>query len=392
MEGSKANNCPPVSKVKTAQNVFLHFTSNGSFYRAEIKALGISMHSQVECPKSVYNCFSKKVFCDASGIILKPHHCSALSSLKYKHIAKIHASRHSRINPVYARFVTENADLVHETFNELNSNILFLECQIQNLLSTLFSILARQFPSQVLSAILKRPIAALTNGDTLKEIVCSLKNVSMLTNLRHGEYFGTRPIVSYIDNQNKTSFGQIYPDGNVYSDIVFIEKYRSGRSLTFYINKRFYTYYNYSLVYKKHNVYFLSPTLAPIDINFNALDYQEIFDLFPASKYGTEDIVSMLRSINDANILHEQFTALFSDHSSSTSSADLNYVLSTASSAFKGMLFQLLGALTNPILNFFISILFCLSLLWALVLTIVFLKNLCSHVRSHFRANHLPRE
>ena len=121
----------------------------------------------------------------------------------------------------------------------------FLECQIQNLLSTLFSILARQFPSQVLSAILKRPIAAFTNGDTLKEIVSSLKNVSMLTNLRHGEYFGTRPIVSYIDNQNKTSFGQIYPDGNVYSDIVFIEKYRSGRSLTFCLNKRFYTYYNY---------------------------------------------------------------------------------------------------------------------------------------------------
>ena len=372
--------CPPVSKTHSVENVSLHFSPNGSLYRAEIKNLGISLHAQIKCPISTYACFPKNTFCDPSGIIIVPHNCSTLSLLHFRHLADIHARRHSS-NRLYSLFINENADLVHETFHELTTNVQYLECQIQHLFSTIYSILGRQFPGQVLSSVLQRPVAAITVGDTLKELVCIPTNMTLLPHLRHERYFATRPIVQFLNKKGNLTLGQLYHDGHVYAGVHFIETYVPGRVFTFRILDRFYTFQNYSLVHSHTKVQLLSPTLAPLHINFEAPDYEAVNDIFPASTVGFEDIAAILQTINDANIMHQRFNSLLLDRDSPTTSADLDYVVDTTSAALKSVFIRFLSSITNPILSALLSFLFCLSLIWSLILTIVTIKNIPSFLR-----------
>ena len=42
--------CPNVQKVKSVHNISLHSDMRGNVYRLEVKTLGISLHSQIQCP------------------------------------------------------------------------------------------------------------------------------------------------------------------------------------------------------------------------------------------------------------------------------------------------------------------------------------------------------
>ena len=61
--------CPRVKQIRTVHNVTLLLDNFKNVYRAEIKQLGISLHSQTTCPCSVFNCFPKNSVCDPTGII-----------------------------------------------------------------------------------------------------------------------------------------------------------------------------------------------------------------------------------------------------------------------------------------------------------------------------------
>ena len=64
-------------------------------------------------------------------------------------------------------------DEMTETINRLNSDLHYLECQFHSLFSTLYSLVGKQYPGQVLSFLLGRPTAAFTIGDVLTEISCT---------------------------------------------------------------------------------------------------------------------------------------------------------------------------------------------------------------------------
>ena len=82
-----------------------------------------------------------------------------------------------------------------KTINNLNADIHFLECQIQSIFSTMYSILGKSFPGPVLSALLRRHTAAITIGDVLTELMCIPVNATLLKSLKHGNYFSLRPLV-----------------------------------------------------------------------------------------------------------------------------------------------------------------------------------------------------
>ena len=175
-------------------------------------------------------------------------------------------------------------------------------------------------------------------------------------------------LVHYINSQGNLTLGQIYPDGNAYPGVRFIETYIPGRVFTFNIANHFYTFQNYCLTHSRSKVYRLSPTLAPVDVHFDPPNYEEISSLFPTSDFGFEDITSILRTINDANLIHERLTSFLLDRPTAETSANPNYLLDTASSALKSIFMQLISSITNPILNGIVSFLFLLSLFWAAVL------------------------
>ena len=142
-----------VTKIKKIHNVKLHLNSLKQVYRAEIKQLGISLLSQTTCPPSVFTCFPKSSVCDPSGIILVPHHCSSLKSLQ---VTKRPVSKPPTLPLV--RFLQEMTDTMQETINKLNSDLNFQECQLQSLFTTLYSLVGRQYPGQVLTSLLRKPV------------------------------------------------------------------------------------------------------------------------------------------------------------------------------------------------------------------------------------------
>ena len=120
----------------------------------------------------------------------------------------------------------------------------------------------------------------------------------------------------------------------------------------------------------------MPPTLTPLRIDLDAPDYEAVNDLFPASSVGFEDIAAILKTINDANIVHQRFNSLLLDPESPITSADLDYVVDATSAALKSVFISFLSSITNPILSALISLLFCLSLIWSLILTIMTVKNI----------------
>ena len=296
----KRIDCPNVKKV---QNVILHLDQNKNPYRAGMKQLGISLRYQIQCPKSVSTCFSKNAVCDPSGIVISPKNCSKLQKLKAVSHSKITYS--GRVH-THVRYVTENADIMVETIKQLNVGIHFLECQIPNLFTTLYSILGRQFPGQVLSFLLYCRTAGVTIGDVTTERAWEPTNTTILLSLNHGKYFSSRPLVEFLDSSGKPIIEKIYRDGNVYPEVKFLKKFIPGGTLTFNINNTYYTFQNYTLTHANSEGNTLSPTIAPITAHFGAINFQALTHFFPATDMGFEDLISLLGIISKSNIIRNQ--------------------------------------------------------------------------------------
>ena len=105
------------------------------------------------------------------GSLCEPDNCRSMSLLRTAHSTTF--STRSSTDPLLASFVTESADIMSETINNLNADIHFLECQIRSIFSTIYSILRKLFPGPVLSTLLRRHTAAITIRDVLTELMSS---------------------------------------------------------------------------------------------------------------------------------------------------------------------------------------------------------------------------
>ena len=130
--------CPRVKQIRTVHNVTLYLDNFKNVYRAEIKQLGISLHSQTTCSRSVFNCFPKNSVCDPTSIILLPPNCSEL------HHLRLIKSFPSKLKLPYLRFLTKSNDLLAETISHLNLELHYQECQLQSLFTSLYSLLGWQ--------------------------------------------------------------------------------------------------------------------------------------------------------------------------------------------------------------------------------------------------------
>ena len=307
----------------------------GNVYRLEVKTLGISLHSQIRCPPSVYTCFPKNALCDPTEIVIVPDNCRSVRRLRTAHSATFNT--HSSTDPLFASFVTESDDIISETIKNLNADIHFLECQIQSIISTMYSILGKSFPGPVLSALLRRHTAAITIGDVLTELMCIPVNATLLKSLQHGNYFSLRPLLQYEDHLNVTRVGQLCGDGNLYEGVPLIEQFIPGRVFTFHINGKFHIFQNYTLTHADTDICPLSLHLAPLHTHYEAFDYQSFVNLFPFSSLGIEDVNSMLQTLREANLMHHRLTWLFETKPSSTASADPSILLDFSTSLLKNI-------------------------------------------------------
>ena len=116
--------------------------------------------------------------------------------------------------------------------------------------------------------------------------------------------------------------------------------------------------------------------MTSVEVHFDAPNYVEISCLSPTSDFGFEDITSILRSINDSNLIDERLNSFLLDPLTAKTLGNPDYVLDTTSSALKSIFMQLISSITNPILDGMVSLLFLLSLFWAAVLSVIVLRSL----------------
>ena len=115
--------------------------------------------------------------------------------------------------------------------------------------------------------------------------------------------------------------------------------------------------------------------MTAVDVDFDAINYKEISSLFPTSDFGFEDIIAILRTINDAILIQERLNSFLLDRPTAETLVNPDYVFDTCSSAWKDIFMKLISSIANPILNGIINFLFLFSLFWAAVFSIIVLQS-----------------
>ena len=164
----------PQTDDEGAHDLWLHYHEK-TLYRIEVPYLHVSVHTQITFPAKTIQCYGTKTICEPSGLLLIPSNCTVIKALAHHNVLpslmKNYTTHHSQ-QTIVSRFVTETSDITAEKLRNLTSDIHFVECQLQSLMTTLFSVMAKQYPGETLSSLTGRKRAAITAGDVLTEIHC----------------------------------------------------------------------------------------------------------------------------------------------------------------------------------------------------------------------------
>ena len=257
--------CPFTHKNKT-DLALLHFDLQNQLYRLELLKYGVSMYFQDPCPKYVDWCFRSNVICDHSGLIIETLTCKDLISLpKSQHVSPVRIPSFAYFASSRSEeFTTENNDLINEAFQHLTVELNFMQCEIESLFATLFHLLGRLYPGQILFTLSGTPTTGKTTGDLIVRIFCEPIHVTLLCALYFNGKFSSRPLIHFANRLNETVVGPIHRDGFVYAGIALFETYRPGKVVTFHILDHFYVFQNYFFTHRHHIVTKLSSSLQTI--------------------------------------------------------------------------------------------------------------------------------
>ena len=380
--------CPVVSTIEDV--MLLHFNSSNDLHRIELKDLGSSFHNWDKYESVSHKCFGKETYNTNNGVLITPENCTYLSKTDY------FKERHSNLNyhlkpnsggsSTIIGFIQESTDNMAEIVANLTSDIHFLECQLENMLGNIYSILSRQFPGQILQGILGGYRAGITVGDVITELICVDIKATVLRSLEFNGTYSTRPLVSYIKN-NETKYAQIYGDGNAYPGIHLKENFVQGRIFTFLIGDKYYSYQNYTIAHNNMHVQNLRPKLKSINESFTPLNYASIFEHLPRHIQGYEDINSILLTLNQGDVIQNKISNDLNIQEYEREQVDASVPITVAQNEVRDSFVNALSYISSPILTVIYIVLFHLALIWAAVFPCIFVKRMIPMFRTGMHAN-----
>ena len=375
-------NCPKTDRMGK-HDLLLHYHKK-ILYRVEVPTLQFSIHSLTECTPIITNCYGANTICDPSGLLIIPNNCTEINALNHHHVLSTslrNETAHYRFSSsIGSRFITEVSDTKTEKMRNLTSDIQYIECQVQALLTTLFSLVAKQYPGEALTTLTGHTRAAITAGDVLTEIPCQRVEGIVLQSLEHENQFSSRPLVEFIQNDTR-KVGQIWSDGFLYEGLRFKERYIPGKVVTFRINNEFYVFENYSLRHLNDHVKSLQPSLYQPEYTPNSVDYSEILNLFSDNSAQYVDVQNMLLSISDL-VQNNNLLQNFMMSNSDTESADFEFVGSKVRKTLSNVFISIISSITNPVVSTIFTVILFLSMFWAVVLTTIVLKHVVSSLKT----------
>ena len=114
--------------------------------------------------------------------------------------------------------------------------------------------------------------------------------------------------------------------------------------------------------------------------HFDAINFQELIHLFPATDMGFEDLNSFLEIISQSNIIRNQLSSFLTitDDTDKKSVTDPKVLITSPGAMSKNIFLQMMLSIVNPVISGISSLLFVLSLLWSLIRTILALRLIFS--------------
>ena len=111
-------------------------------------------------------------------------------------------------------------------------------------------------------------------------------------------------------------------------------------------NNTYYAFQNYTLTHANSEVNTLSPTLAPMTAHFDAINFQALTHLFPATDMGFEDFNSFLGIISASNIIRNQLSSFLTsiDDTDDKSITDPKVLINSPGAILKNVFLQMMSS------------------------------------------------
>nr|XP_039247693.1 uncharacterized protein LOC120325667 isoform X2 [Styela clava] len=257
----------PTTDSGTTENIALltsyvmydHLNSKIIFPLADSTNCSVNQSScQIVCNELTTDCFGS-IFCLENELLVQVKNCSLLKKVNVLREFADHAD----ISTALTLMIQNVADSQTALSAKLQSQIFKLECETERILSKIYRVLAKTYPSDVLNEILgTNNLFAVNRGDVLGTLLCQPIKASLLNSLiLPNELYSTRPLVNYTDNTNTTVIAQYLSSGRILPGINFYST-EPQEFVTFKMNNTYYSYQKGILQNKTTNPKKIHPYLT----------------------------------------------------------------------------------------------------------------------------------
>ena len=391
-ETNELDLCSYVRAAKVHVNTAkLHHDKDLKLVRLDIPSITSTFYDFQEVETHVMTCFKGKnnrVLGTYQGLIIQLLDCSK----KFKNFAHLKEDfiEKLKINSTGERMVQRVSAEFNYLFNiqrqiliKLQSQVNYLECQQSNFIRKNMKLLARSYPSAILSEILGRPAAAVINNDILSERGCERKNLTLMTTLWQKDgTFATKPI-AMAKVFNETVLYQLQEE-NVWSrEINFVTQKPIKGYLSFFVGGKIWSFLNGTILRTPLPVNVIGAKIGNLSVAIPQNDFTKS-DLMLGRPLESDSVLAMKIALSGLQF-DEQLNS-FRDR------RNTNFMNLTRSKMY-GSLLAPLARIRHPVTISIFSVMGFLSNFWGLFLTgsaIYAIYQFCKGRKKHRSPEHVP--
>ena len=348
----------------------LHYDNTDTLISVEIPEITVAFNEFKPTNSKILQCFTEtnmEVRQTYNDFVLVSNDCfsqrQTLPSLPAKIFSAINNTKSTINDP--ENLIIPLLDFLSTTITDhieqLEKQINLLQCQNNQETQLQMKLLARMFPSEVLSKLVNRKTAATSQGNVLSELSCTKASAHLTPSLRyeHNRY-ATRPI-ALLHTPNKSIIIQQQPDGYWSDSIKAFSQVPIQGLMTFKVKNRIITYNNMTLMAEPLEVNRLFYTTMNISVAIPKYDFtRSTMILQPPIQ--NEALSSMQAALTElqfqSHIANDPNNGLFFKDGIYASQAVHNSILTP------------LSKVTNPALIILVTLIHILNSLWSIFFTI----------------------
>ena len=356
----------------------LHYNTSGTLSKIEVKHLSMTFVDFGKAPTNIVSCLpdNPMTFITTEDFVISLNNCSLLNH-KYppqpfpKSFNNVHPeAENHRMNFIMSEEVQFLYDNQVRQIQKLETELDFMQCQNNRHNQFQYRLLSKLYPSDILQFFLKRPAAAISSGNLLRELQCKTVSASLNPSLVIDQYrFATRPLAIWREG-NTSQLIQYVTEQYWSTTIGHYTSHRTHGYSTFVINGNAYTYLNATLISQTVPINALHVSAFNLSVKFPDYNFN-LPNVFLSHDAVSDDFSALAATVNElslqSSIIHDNLFETTNPETYENSSSGTSYL-------------SRLSKIHNPFQIAFLQIMHLLSSAWALLLTIgaaIFIYKKC---------------